>query len=77
MSNAYEKDIGGNLNSRRNLVLLGVRADADIDYRDQKIAKLTAERDKLLTLISDVVEDADEFETEWNKLARAAMEGGK
>ena len=77
MSNAYEKDIGGNLNSRRNLVLLGVRADADIDYRDQKIAKLTAERDKLLTLISDVVEDADEFETEWNKLARAALEGGK
>lgn len=29
--------------------------------------------DGLLTLVKDAIEDADEFETDWNKAARAAV----
>ena len=43
MSDTYEKDITENLGDDRNLILLGVRADADIDHRDKRIAELKKE----------------------------------
>jgi hypothetical protein len=42
MSEIYEKDITQALGSARDLILLGVRADADIDYRDKRITELRA-----------------------------------
>jgi len=45
-----------------------------------KLARVEAERDKLRELLADAIEDETEFETEWNKAARAALgeiENGK
>ena len=43
MSNAYEKEITANLGNSRNLILLGCRADADIDYHLSRISTLEAQ----------------------------------
>jgi hypothetical protein len=42
METVYEKDITENLGSPRNLILLGVRADADIEYlnKENKLLRL-------------------------------------
>jgi len=40
MQATYEKDITENLGDNRNLILLGVRADADINYLKEEIEKL-------------------------------------
>ena len=40
MSNAYEKEITRNLGNNRNLILLGCRADADIDNLTAQVAEL-------------------------------------
>ena len=53
MSNAYEKEITSNLGNRRNLILLGCRADADIDYRNDKIASLEAQVKTQDAIIND------------------------
>ncbi len=39
----------------------------------ERIKELEAERDNLLELLADALEDETEFETEWNKAARAAL----
>ena len=44
---SYENDIQKNLGNTRNLILLGVRADADIKYAEEKWAEAIAERDKV------------------------------
>jgi hypothetical protein len=54
MSDAYEKDITRSLGSARELILLGARADADIDYRDKRINELRAK----VALLEKVVECA-------------------
>lgn len=43
MFDVYEKDITENLGDNRNLILLGVRADADIKHRNQRIIELNIE----------------------------------
>lgn len=40
MKGDYEKDISENLGDDRNLILLGVRADADIKHRNDRIREL-------------------------------------
>ena len=43
------------------------------DRAADTIEALEAERDKLRELLADAIEDETEFETEWNKAARAAL----
>ena len=43
MKSSYEQEITENISNDRNLVLLGVRADADIEHLNKRIAEL--ERD--------------------------------
>jgi len=60
MSDHYEKDITKNLYSHRNLILLGVRADADIDSLRKRIAELeeeVAERIESIQFERDVKEE--------------------
>lgn len=60
MSDTYEKDIIENLGDARNLILLGVRADADIDYRDKKIKRLlkrSPDRNKVIEEYKEILKE--------------------
>ena len=43
----------------------------------RELEQVKSERDRLKELVSDVVEDECPSETEWNKLARLALQGSK
>ena len=67
MDDAYERDISDIVykevddNTERYLVLLGVRADADIDYRDKRIKKLQAENERLRVALEFLLDRASYF----------------
>lgn len=42
-----------------------------------ELTTLRAENERLRELLADAVEDETEFETEWNKSARAALQAGE
>lgn len=56
MSEAYEKDITERT-SDRNLILLGCRADADIDYRDKKLKTKDATIKELRDALNEAADD--------------------
>jgi len=70
MSNAYEKEITKNIVNDRNLILLGCRADADIDYLKERIKALeldlglmTIARDNAAQLLKSCEQALDKANT--------------
>jgi len=53
MADDYEKDITENLGDNRNLILLGVRADADIDHLAKEKIQLLSENRLLREIMAE------------------------